>query len=166
MQLTCRFSIFFILSYLRSSAFGDSRPLAKLIQEKRNKTLSNRFLFLLIWIVFILLSFSKIEVYARNNTESRTGVHIGNIPLKVTPARVNSTRDLDDKDPGDGKCFTGEKNNAGEPECTLRAFIQEANKRKGKNIIRIFDIPLGDPGYNRDTQIHTIRPRKPLRIEK
>ena len=115
-------------------------------------------------LVFILLSFADKAVCARNGLNSSSGTTIGNIPIKVTPARVNSTRDLEDNDPGDGKCFTGEKNALGEPECTLRAFIQEANERKGTNIIRIYDIPLNDPGYNRDTHIYTIRPKEPLPI--
>jgi parallel beta-helix repeat protein len=127
-----------------------------LLNKKENKAFQNHFIFLSISIAVILLSFAKMEIWAANSP------YIGNITVKVTPARVNSTRDLDDKDIGDRKCFTGKKNSAGEQECTLRAFIQEANKIKGKHIIRIFDIPVSDPGYNRDTQIHTIRPKKPL----
>lgn len=125
-----------------------------------------RFIFKLLSILFVVILFAsaKMEVNASNRSDTAGGSNLGNIQVNVTPARVNSTRDLEDNDPGDGQCDTGEKTRYGESECTLRAFIQEANKRKGKNIIRIFDIPRIDSGYNRDAEIHTIRPQKPLPV--
>jgi CSLREA domain-containing protein len=40
---------------------------------------------------------------------------------------VDSTADMPDVSPGDGACATGNLNPLGEPECTLRAAIQESN---------------------------------------
>ena len=53
---------------------------------------------------------------------------------------VNSTGDAADTNPEDGICDTGGAPIAGRPECTLRAAIQEANSRTGKNEIT-FNIP-------------------------
>jgi parallel beta-helix repeat protein len=96
---------------------------------------------------------------ADNNAPSS---HLGGISMDVYPERVNSTRDLEDKDPGDGICFTGKNNCLGQPECTLRAFIQEANARKGKDRIEITSLPTCDPGYNSESHVHTIRPKSAL----
>ena len=53
---------------------------------------------------------------------------------------VNSTGDAEDSNPEDGLCDTGGDPILGRPECTLRAAIQEANFREGKDNIS-FDIP-------------------------
>ncbi len=56
---------------------------------------------------------------------------------------VNSTADTPDSDASDGVCFTGDRITRGtaqEPECTLRAAIDEANKRDGPDIVG-FDVP-------------------------
>ncbi|MGI9544214.1 MAG: DUF7453 family protein, partial [Cyclobacteriaceae bacterium] len=53
---------------------------------------------------------------------------------------VNSTGDAEDSNPEDGLCDTGGDPILGRPECTLRAAIQEANFRNGKDKIS-FNIP-------------------------
>ncbi len=58
---------------------------------------------------------------------------------------VNSTGNSADANPGDGSCDTGGSVD-GEPECTLRAAIEEANALEGRDRIR-FDIPTTDPGH-------------------
>ncbi len=55
------------------------------------------------------------------------------------PYRVNSTADGIDQIKGDGFCNTGNLI-GGQAECTLRAAIEEANARVGKQIVN-FDIP-------------------------
>jgi len=86
-------------------------------------------------------------------TATRLGDDGGSPPLPVNstsefsqcqaaaPLVVNSDGDADDAAPGDNACFTGANNNDGDPECTLRAAIQEANARPGFDLIT-FAIPL------------------------
>lgn len=52
-------------------------------------------------------------------------------PLAAATFAVNSTADLPDASPGDGVCATGNLIPRGEPECTLRAAIQESNVLPG-----------------------------------
>ncbi|MCB0992531.1 MAG: FG-GAP repeat protein, partial [Acidimicrobiales bacterium] len=59
---------------------------------------------------------------------------------------VNSTGDAADALPGDGLCDTGGLNSEGDPACTLRAAIQEANAVTGVGTIT-FAIPATDPGF-------------------
>jgi CSLREA domain-containing protein len=74
---------------------------------------------------------------------------------------VNTTGDEPDADPNDG--LADVDLNKGSLQTTLRAAIQEANRRSGTNII-IFAIPTSDPGYNRETGAFTILPRSPLPV--
>src|SRR5690606_34396966 len=77
------------------------------------------------------------------------------IVLRVTPDEVNSAGDADDLDPGDGHCDTGSNIARGsreEPECPLRAAIQEANAAGGSDIT--FDIATPPP--------YVISPGSPL----
>lgn len=74
---------------------------------------------------------------------SRLQFHI--IP-SVVSFDVNSTGDAPDLDPDDGIPWTGGVNSEGEPEVTLRAAIQYANAKVGRQTIR-FDIPESDPGF-------------------
>jgi CSLREA domain-containing protein len=68
---------------------------------------------------------------------------------------VNSTGDAGDAGPGDGVCDTGATNADGDPECTLRAAIAEANS--GALITGIeFAIPIGDAGHS--AGVWTIQP--------
>ncbi len=77
------------------------------------------------------------------------------IPVQVREAFiVNSTRDLEDNNPGDGICATGENgfpDQVGfgscplEPECTLRAAIMESNALPGADKVQ-FEIPVCDHG--------------------
>jgi uncharacterized delta-60 repeat protein/CSLREA domain-containing protein len=60
-------------------------------------------------------------------------------------ATVNSTGDASDASPGDGVCDTGGTNSEGDPECTLRAAIEEANALGGGSVN--FGIPNSDPGH-------------------
>ncbi len=53
---------------------------------------------------------------------------------------VNSTGDAQDTNPWDGVCTTGATIENGDPECTLRAALQEANHNENTSTI-IFDIP-------------------------
>lgn len=71
-------------------------------------------------------------------------------PLRL-PFVVNSTDDLIDNQPGDGECFTGFDLNSGEPQCTLRAAIQEANALKGNDTIQLPNLSPapGSPGLAR-----------------
>jgi CSLREA domain-containing protein len=72
--------------------------------------------------------------------------------------QVNSVGDKVDNSPGDKKCDTGgtvvREDGSSEPECTLRAAIEEANAEKRKGLIT-FDIPNG-------TGIPVIIPKTPL----
>jgi len=56
------------------------------------------------------------------------------------PQAVNSAGDNSDKDLSDEGCDTGNVIANGEPECTLRAAIEQANHDKGQDTIG-FDIP-------------------------
>ncbi|MCU7924194.1 MAG: hypothetical protein KZQ88_16015 [Candidatus Thiodiazotropha sp. (ex Dulcina madagascariensis)] len=76
-----------------------------------------------------------------------------NFPLTLNRLVVNSTRDLPDQEAGDGRCFTGETNVSGEPECTLRAAIEDTNQKKVhwhyseiESETVSFAIPKRDPG--------------------
>lgn len=57
-------------------------------------------------------------------------------PSLGSPLLVNSTADKIDDDPGDGLCHTGALV-GGEPECTLRAAVMEANAVSGQNTILV-----------------------------
>ncbi len=73
---------------------------------------------------------------------------------------VNTTGDKSDADPNDGVAdvdLVVEGN-----QCTLRAAIEEANRRNDENPAITFDIPTDDAGYNSSTGIATISPKKPL----
>jgi len=58
---------------------------------------------------------------------------------------VNSTADTDPPDDmvGDGVCDTGETTGDGEPECTLRAALEEAQNNTAVDTVRFDDIPTG-----------------------
>ena len=84
------------------------------------------------------------------------------------PFVVNSTRDLEDQNPGDGICDTGEKGypdqGVGFPactlgqECTLRAVIRESNALPGPDTVH-FSIPVCDHEHIRaDQNTFPIRP--------
>ena len=61
------------------------------------------------------------------------------------PLVVNSTGNSSDTNAGDGVCSTGGTVGS-DPECTLRAAIQEANAQSGPDTIH-FDIPVSDANY-------------------
>ena len=60
-------------------------------------------------------------------------------PLRAQDFTVNSTADRADQSPGDGKCTTGNPapDGSGNPECTLRAAIQESNADTGSHQITV-----------------------------
>jgi uncharacterized delta-60 repeat protein len=60
---------------------------------------------------------------------------------------VNSTRDAADEWPGDGRCWTGTVNSEGDPECTLRAAIAEADAQAAIDTVH-FAIPASDSGHS------------------
>ena len=66
--------------------------------------------------------------------------------IGVGTAVVNSTADTADADLSDRVCDTGALNSEGQPECTLRAALEETN-RSGASTIA-FDIPTSDPNYD------------------
>ncbi|MEM9747587.1 MAG: LamG-like jellyroll fold domain-containing protein [Actinomycetota bacterium] len=60
---------------------------------------------------------------------------------------VNSTGDGGDSAPGDGICHTGGTNSESDPECSLRAAIEEANASSAVTTIH-FSIPMSDSGHS------------------
>ncbi|MCP5029751.1 MAG: CSLREA domain-containing protein, partial [Actinomycetia bacterium] len=69
------------------------------------------------------------------------------LDLTMSPTiTVNSTGDAADANPGDGLCRTGGLNADGDPECTLRAAIEEAEASVAITTVE-FAIPTGDSGY-------------------
>ncbi len=78
-------------------------------------------------------------------------------PPDPTVATVNSTGDASDNNPGDDLCDTGGTNSEGDPECTLRAAIEEANASVTVDTIH-FDIPTSDPGYSASPLVYAFTP--------
>ena len=78
----------------------------------------------------------------------------GSVPVSPT-VTVNSTGDSGDNNVGDDLCDTGGTNAEGDPECTLRAAIEEANASATVDTIR-FIIPTTDSGHS--SGIWTIQP--------
>ncbi len=101
-----------------------------------------------------------------------TGATMGGICLAKSPQApskknkgmnatmvVNSTGDTGDTVPGDGTCTTGGTVGP-DPECTLRAAIEEANSLAGADTIH-FAIPTSDPGYTAAPLAYTFTPASP-----
>ncbi|NND03271.1 MAG: hypothetical protein HKN91_10830, partial [Acidimicrobiia bacterium] len=84
-------------------------------------------------------------------------------PPTAPTFEVNSTRDDADTNPGDGLCNTGSLNTASEPECTLRAALEEANFTVAPDSIT-FNIPNSELGYRAVPQSWVITPDSPLPI--
>ena len=87
------------------------------------------------------------------NTDNQMIVHVtfsdfsGAIVVLSSGLVVNATGDSSDLTAGDGVCDTGavvDRNGTDEPECTLRAAIEEANAAEGRDDIA-FDIPGSGP---------------------
>ncbi len=66
------------------------------------------------------------------------------LPLAFT---VNSTGNAGDNNPGNGVCYTGANNTQGQPACSLRAAIEEANALAGADFIE-FDMPATETGHS------------------
>ncbi len=60
---------------------------------------------------------------------------------------VNGTDDNADAVAGDGQCDTGGLNSEGDPECTLRAAIEEVNDLASPVDTIWFDVPVSDAGH-------------------
>ncbi len=85
---------------------------------------------------------------AMNVTEPRTSEFSATATVVgVGDPIVNTTTDLPDTNPGDGICWDGQTNTAGDPRCSLRAAIAEANANANVGLIE-FDIPTTEPGAN------------------
>ena len=74
---------------------------------------------------------------------------------------VNSTGDAGDINLTDGICVTGGFNALGDPECTLRAALEESRATPGAFTIR-FNIPANDPSCTPVTGVCTIQPNTPF----
>ncbi len=78
---------------------------------------------------------------------------------------VNATGDAPDSNPGDKTCDTGNtitRDGTTEPECTLRAAIEEVNALKEAIAIH-FDVPVADdPECDAQTSVCTIAPQSAL----
>ena len=92
-------------------------------------------------------------------SSQRTSEFAANVVLPITMT-VNSTGDAGDVSPGDGTCITGGLNSDGDPECTLRAAIEEANMSGGHDLID-FAIPTSDPGYSASPLSFRLTPGSP-----
>ncbi|MEM9893128.1 MAG: right-handed parallel beta-helix repeat-containing protein [Actinomycetota bacterium] len=75
---------------------------------------------------------------------------------------VNATADDGDASPGDGVCDTGGTNSEGDPECTLRAVLEEVDGAGGDGTRVEFAIPTSDPGYSTGPTAFTLTPTSPL----
>ncbi|MDH3498808.1 MAG: Ig-like domain-containing protein, partial [Acidimicrobiia bacterium] len=87
----------------------------------------------------------------RTATPSATQKSIAQL-IALTPAPpwetiVNATGDSSDASVGDGVCDTGGLNSQSNPECTLRAAIEEANALAGTSTIA-FNMPVTEPGHS------------------
>ena len=80
------------------------------------------------------------------------------VTIIVLGISVNSTGDASDATPGDETCDTGSTNSEGDPECTLRAAIEELNAIGGGDIT--FTIPVSDAGHS--AGVWTIAPGSDL----
>ncbi|MGI9600950.1 MAG: LamG-like jellyroll fold domain-containing protein, partial [Acidimicrobiales bacterium] len=100
-------------------------------------------------------------------TETKTGnefgatseFSLGTLVAATVQAVVNSTGDAADVAPGDNTCDTGALNATGNPECTLRAAIEEVNAAGLVDDI-VFAIPTADAGHTAGRW--TISPLSPL----
>jgi uncharacterized delta-60 repeat protein/CSLREA domain-containing protein len=72
------------------------------------------------------------------------GTTVVTVVAEISPV-VNSTGDTADANPGDLICDTGELNSEGDPACTLRAALEEANVSGDAEVS--FAIPESDPGH-------------------
>ncbi len=73
---------------------------------------------------------------AEGNGDSTTSCDVGAFEAAPVTFTVNSEADIVDANPGDGDCDTG--NRVGdEPECTLRAAVQEANAKAAPDTIQL-----------------------------
>ncbi|MBI5375512.1 MAG: right-handed parallel beta-helix repeat-containing protein [Candidatus Schekmanbacteria bacterium] len=91
-------------------------------------------------------------------------VHISVTAETKTGLVVNSTGDSSDTDVTDGACNTGKTTAGGDPECTLRAAMEEANARVGEDTITFFI--SGGTTSKASSIAPVIRPKKKLPVLK
>ena len=92
-------------------------------------------------------------------------INVGTVSLTVASPQVfvvNSTGDAGDINPGDDVCDTGAVVE-GNPECTLRAALEEANALPAGDTIS-FAIPTSDPGYSALPLAYTFTPATPYPV--
>jgi len=79
---------------------------------------------------------------------------------------VNSTQDRGDERPGNGRCYTGirivHEDGGIEPECTLRAAIEEANATIKTDTINFGILSRRGTNCDATTKVCTISPASPL----
>ncbi len=96
----------------------------------------------------------------RTATVAATAGSIGHL-VALTPdpsiVVVNSTGDASDDTVGDDVCDTGATNSQGDPECTLRAAIEEANASGVVDTVT-FNIPSTESGYSASPLSYTLTP--------
>ena len=81
------------------------------------------------------------------NLMAETGDPVPTREIRLIPFdgfEVNSIGDAPDLNELDGQCITGQLQTEARPECTLRAAIQQANAREGRDLIS-FNIPGESP---------------------
>ncbi|MGH1488959.1 MAG: beta strand repeat-containing protein, partial [Acidimicrobiales bacterium] len=86
------------------------------------------------------------ETLLERSLDWAAGNDASSVPVSPT-VTVNSTGDAVDANIGDDLCDTGGTNADGDPECTLRAAMAEANASVTVNAIR-FIIPATDSGHS------------------
>ncbi len=101
-----------------------------------------------------LPALSAFDILSATTTEDLGGGNYGftsEFSAVSTPSislTVNSTGDSGDSSSGDGQCDTGGTNSEGDPECTLRAAIEEANAASNADVSIAFNIPTSDPNHS------------------
>src|SRR5438552_6745114 len=101
-------------------------------------------------IGFAMLLAAAFALFAAIGNQTHGAIFFGEIFV------VNSTGDQDDAFPGDGNCET----QVGNGVCTLRAAIEEVDRRNNGGDGISFSIPTTDPGYSNG--VWTIRPASVL----
>ncbi|MEZ5282867.1 MAG: FG-GAP-like repeat-containing protein [Acidimicrobiales bacterium] len=96
--------------------------------------------------------------YDEGSGSNRGAIYTVDLTLALP---VNSSGDATDLAAGDGACDTGALNSEGDPECTLRAAVEEANALAGTQAVT-FGIPTSDPGYTPVPGYWTISPTSAL----
>src|SRR5438552_1329545 len=103
-------------------------------------------------IGFAMLLAAAVALYGAIGNQTHGAILFGEIFV------VNSTGDQDDAFPGDGNCET----QVGNGVCTLRAAIEEVNKRNNGQDGISFSIPSSDVGCIAQSNVCFIQPSTAL----